>query len=87
MTAANTALLRYLPRPLLPDPGERARRALLSACWAGGEPAEVLDTTDREDLVHELWRLNWTDVAIAQHTRMTTYTTARIRERLGLGAN
>ena len=29
----------------------------------------------------------WTDVQIAAHTRQTLYTTARIRARLGLGAN
>lgn len=53
-------------------------------CWEGLEPAEALSTRDREDLVWQLHERGWTDVEIAEHTRMTTYTAARIRERLGL---
>jgi hypothetical protein len=72
------------PGPSRPDTSPLRRRALLSACWAGREPAESLEPADREQLVYELWALSWTDVEIAAHTRMTTYTAGRIRERLGL---
>lgn len=64
-----------------------ADQQLLEACRTGHEPAEVLPTYAREWLVHELVCEGWTDLQIAEHTRMSTYTTARIRERLGLAAN
>ncbi|WP_139794831.1 hypothetical protein [Saccharomonospora piscinae] len=64
----------------------RLKRRLYEACKAGRTPAEALDAGDREDLVAELWQAGMTDVEIATHTRMTTYTTARIRGRLGLRA-
>lgn len=68
-----------------PDPPRpRTNRLLVAACWAGREPAESLPQRDREDLVYGLWLRRWTDVEIATHCRMTSYTTARIRERLGL---
>jgi hypothetical protein len=60
---------------------------LWEACCAGREPAEALDPRDREDLVFALAASGWADVEIAVHTRMSTYTTARIRERLGLATN
>lgn len=53
----------------------------------GEIPAEALSTREREALVRKLHGLGWTDVEIATHTRMTTYTTVRIRGRLGLVAN
>lgn len=57
-------------------------------CLAGDEPAEILPARDREDLVYVLvHELGWTDREVAAHTRMTDYTTARIRERLGLKPN
>jgi hypothetical protein len=59
----------------------------LKRCRAGTEPAEALPQQEREQLVTELWAAGWTDVEIAQHTRMTTYTTGRIRIRLGLAAH
>ncbi|MEV6897489.1 hypothetical protein [Amycolatopsis sp. NPDC051372] len=59
-------------------------RKLLAACWSGDLPAEQLEPVDRETLVYDLWSAGWTDVEIATHTRLTTYTTARIRDRLGL---
>lgn len=63
---------------------DRARR-LYRRCLEGLEPAEVLSTRDREGLVAELVaERGWSDTAIAAHTRMTEYTTARIRTRLGL---
>lgn len=75
------------PNPPRPHTSPRRRRALLSACWAGHQPAELLDTADREHLIHDLWSLGWTDVEIAAHTHTTTYTTGRIRDRLGLAPN
>lgn len=54
------------------------------ACWEGIEPAESLDTTERELLVAFLVEARLTDRVIAAHTRMTLYTTARIRQRLEL---
>jgi hypothetical protein len=57
---------------------------LYRQCRAGFEPAELLTTGARGQLVHELWTLGWTDVEVAVHTRMSTYTAAAIRTRLGL---
>lgn len=57
------------------------------ACLDGLAPAEVLPAADRERLVWVLHRRGWTDLEIASHTSMTTYTTARIRSRLGLEPN
>ncbi|WP_409186450.1 hypothetical protein F9C11_20365 [Amycolatopsis sp. VS8301801F10] len=57
---------------------------VLSACWRGDLPAEQLSPVDRETLIYDLWFAGWTDVEIATHTSLTTYTTARIRDRLGL---
>ncbi|HEY9354656.1 MAG TPA: hypothetical protein VIP28_15445 [Nocardioides sp.] len=62
-------------------------RVRLEAALAGVEPAEALTTRDRHRLVGMLVRDGWTDVDIAALTRMTTYTTARIRTRLDLPAN
>lgn len=64
-----------------------ADQKLLAACRAGLEPAEALPTYARDWLVHDLVSEGWTDVEIATWTRMSTYTTARIRERLRLTAN
>lgn len=50
-------------------------------------PAEELPTRARGQLVGELHGDGFTDVEIAERTRMTTYTTARIRARLGLVPN
>lgn len=54
---------------------------------AGDIPADELPTSERAQLVAELHILGWTDADTAAHTRMTTYTTARIRARLGLRAH
>lgn len=67
-----------------PDISPIARERLYRACYRGDEPAELLSRADREDLVYDLWSKGWSDVEIAAHTRMTTYTTGRIRDRLGL---
>jgi hypothetical protein len=60
-----------------------AWRLALNGDW----PAEALSTADRARLVRILHKRGWTDVEIAVHTRMTTYTTGRIRARLGLAPN
>lgn len=57
------------------------------ACWEGREPAETLDAAERELLVAFLVDAGLTDREIAAHTRMTLYTTARIRDRLDLPPN
>jgi hypothetical protein len=76
---------RAAPSSLPPVP--RSRRALWLACWEGRLPAEILHPRDREDIVWHLVGHGWTDREIAEHTRMTEYTTARIRARLGLAPN
>jgi hypothetical protein len=53
----------------------------------GDLPAEALRPLDRQALVLILHQRGCTDVEIACHTRMTTYTTGRIRARLGLAPN
>ena len=66
----------------------RAHHRVWLRCWEGREPAEALSTRDREDLVWDMvHQLGWTDHEIAEYTRMTPYTVARIRDRLGLTAN
>jgi hypothetical protein len=60
---------------------------LFRAAFRGEIPAEVLTTADRELLVRLLVRDGWSDEQIAGHTRMTCYTTMRIRDRLGLQPN
>lgn len=68
-------------------PGNRADYRTWQQCCAGELPAEKLSTRDREDLITELYELGWPDSEIAEHTRLSTYTTARIRDRLGLTPN
>lgn len=80
----NGPLLRVAGQPVAYTVADQR---LLEAARTGHEPAEVLPTYAREWLVHELVCEGWTDVEIATWTRMSTYTTARIRERLGLAAN
>jgi hypothetical protein len=93
-----TWLLRYGTtdverRPVLktvegaPNTDMRNVELLLRQCRLGKEPAEALPRFARDWLVHELWSCGWTDLDISTLTRMSTYTTARIRERLGLTAN
>jgi hypothetical protein len=73
------------------DRDEQARKGLLGtlyqACLAGRLPAEELPTYLRARLVARLHSQGWTDLEVAVHTRMTLYTTVRIRERLGLSSN
>jgi hypothetical protein len=71
--------------------GEIPKRASVTryaAVLRGEAPAEALATSHRERLVtHLVTKVGMSDQAIADLTRMTTYTTARIRNRLGLPAN
>lgn len=67
-----------------PMSAARSGALLWAACCAGREPAESLDARDREDLVADLVGRGWTDREVAVLTRMSSYTTARIRARLGL---
>lgn len=60
---------------------------ILTACWNGELPAELLERGDRDQLIYELWKAGWTDAEVAAHTRLSTYTSARIRERLGLSVH
>jgi hypothetical protein len=65
----------------------RGEREQLRQAKAGLVPAEALPTHLRWRLVADLVRDGWTDVAIAEHTAMTTYTTCRIREGMQLPPN
>jgi hypothetical protein len=58
-----------------------------AAAFDGTEPAEALNSAERELLVCELHAAGLTDIEIAAHTRWSTYTANRIRERLGLPEN
>lgn len=77
----------YTPRAVLASRPETSDPALVDACRRGHEPAELLTTSEREHLVFDLWAAGWNDLEVASHTRMTTYTTGRIRARLGLAAH
>lgn len=57
---------------------------LWRACLDGREPAESLSTEQRERLVVLLLARGWSVALIAEHTQMSTYTTARICERIQL---
>lgn len=67
-----------------PPPRRKSAWRTWRDCCAGLLPAELLSSREREDLVWHLHERGWTDLQIAEHTRMTLYTTARIRARLGL---
>lgn len=58
---------------------EAARR-----CLRGELIAEELTSTSRELVVAWLHAQGLTDTEVAERTRMSTYTTSRIRSRLGL---
>lgn len=70
-----------------PVSGARSGQLLWRVCLEGREPAESLHWRDREDLVAGLVEHGWTDLEIAALTRMSLYTTARIRRRLVLSPN
>ncbi|PXY17361.1 hypothetical protein [Prauserella flavalba] len=76
--------------PDRPDVRRISLHRLRAMCWRGEMPAEALalvDPTEIDQLLYRLWLNGWTDVEIATHTRMSTYTAARIRDRLGLPAH
>lgn len=78
-------LIRYIRDGEIPVRQSSARYA---AVLRGEAPAEALTTEHRERVVMFLVaKVGMSDEAIAGLTRMTTYTTARIRKRLGLRAN
>lgn len=82
----------YQPRltrtaALPPVPTMRSENHLLAMAKAGLLVAEELPTTAREQLFTDLWALGWSDLEMAEHTRTSLYTTARIRDRLGLRPN
>lgn len=54
---------------------------------AGRMAAEALEGTDRDRLLAALHARGWTDLHIAVHTLWSTYTVARIRDRMGLSPN
>lgn len=62
-------------------------RSLYKACLEGRAPAETLPTAQRSLLVRVLHSRGFTDLEIAEHTRMSLYTTARIRQRCELLPN
>jgi hypothetical protein len=62
----------------------RHRQWLYAEAMAGRLPAEVLDTAQAERLVKRLIFAGWADVEIATHTKWSTYTVTRIRERIGM---
>ncbi|MBK1785117.1 hypothetical protein [Prauserella cavernicola] len=65
-------------------------QVLRGMCWRGEMPAEALalvDPAEVDQLIYRFWLTGWSDVEIATHTRMSTYTAARIRDRLGLAAH
>lgn len=70
-----------------PNSHSSADEHLLRQCLRGKEPAEALQPYARDWLVTDLVGQGWTDLEIATLTRMTDYTTARIRSRLGLTPN
>lgn len=75
--------------PPFPPPVDhwRRRRNYRNAL-RGQLPAEALTNRgDREQLVRQLWQAGWTDTQIAVHTRWTSHTVARIRNRLELPPN
>jgi hypothetical protein len=55
--------------------------------YDGQLPAEALPTRLRWRLVAELHRAGWSDQQIAELTKLTEYTTARIRAGMGLKPN
>lgn len=57
---------------------------LFALCRRGQVPAEELSSEDRDRLIRMLWKRCWSVSEIAAHTKLSTYTTARILDRLGL---
>jgi hypothetical protein len=74
-------------RSLAPAPRAYGEEQQIRMAMQGLLVAEELPTKARERLFTELHSLGWTDMEMAEHTRTTPYTTARIRDRLGLRPN
>lgn len=74
-------------RRLRARPETRSHSRHYAAARDGELPADALPTRQRWRLVAELHAYGWTDSDIAEWTRMTTYTSARIREGMGLAPN
>lgn len=68
-------------------PERRGEWAAYRAAREGDLPAEALPTHLRWRLVAELHRAGLGDVEIAELTRLSTFTTARIRAGMGLRPN
>jgi len=73
--------MSLLPRRRLDNAGQ------FEGALAGKTPGEALSPYDRRVLLSVLHRRGYSDRQIADHTRWTLYTTARIREHIGLDAN
>ena len=83
-------LIHGLRAPEPPPTRLPSSRRFWGMCWRGELPAEALAVVDpklADQLIFDLWRLGWTDTELADHTKHTTYTIARIRTRLGLAPN
>lgn len=63
---------------------DRSVTLLWRACLEGREPAESLSMEQRERLVVLLLDRGWPQALIAEHTQLSTYTTARICDRIRL---
>lgn len=83
MTTPHRPQRNHAPAPHV----RHAKSPKWQACVRGDLPAEALPQRDREHLVTQLHTAGWSDTDIAAHTRMSTYTTARIRDRLALPPN
>lgn len=78
---SSTAACRRTRRGL-PDP--RIDPYAVDMTLAGQEV--YLTASQRAEAVRELWRLRWSDGAIAERLRMTDRTVGRVRHRLSLPA-
>ncbi|WP_156365201.1 hypothetical protein [Sciscionella sediminilitoris] len=80
-------MIRLVRIPEPPDVHAERRRWAYAEAMRGALPAEALDRKDGERLLAELWHAGWTDTEIAVHTKWSTYTVGRIRDRLGLATH
>jgi hypothetical protein len=78
---------RVQRRYLTLAPRDYSEEHLIHMAMDGLLVAEELPTKARERLFAELHTLGWTDRQMAEHTRTTEYTTARILRRLGRDPN
>lgn len=73
--------------PRAPPREYKGEWSLYRRALEGDVPAEMLPTHLRWRLVATLHRAGLTDVEIAEISRMSTYTTVRIRAGMGLKPN